>query len=72
MPRAKGQRIWVAVRVWRGFISDVRAFREREFAVRQERSWRRGMNPDYDETAVSEVGIDAARMPARIQRASRR
>ncbi len=64
MPEATDEKIWVAVRSQRGFISDVRAFRERRRALRQEKSWRRRMNPDYDETGVAEVRIDAARGPA--------
>lgn len=64
MLKVRDQRIWVVVRVQRGFVSDIRAFREREFALRQERSWRRRMNRDYDETGVSEVSVNAARMPA--------
>ena len=65
MTKARGQRIWVAIRVQRGFISDIRAFREKGLAFREERSWRRLMNPDYDETGVAEVYINTARMPSR-------
>ena len=49
--------IWVAVRVQRGFITEVKAFIEEKPARRQELSWRREMNPDYDETEVMHVYI---------------
>ena len=64
MSKERDRRIWVVVRVQRGFVSDIRAFRERELARRQERSWRRRMNRDYDETGVSEVLVNAVRMSA--------
>ena len=51
------ERIWVAVRVQRGFVSDIRAYRDEEAARRCERLWRRRMNPDYDETGVSAVRV---------------
>lgn len=51
------QWIWVAVRVQRGFVSDIRAFRHEESARRCERSWRGRMNPDYDEIGVSAVHV---------------
>ena len=65
MAKPSRQRIWVAVRVQRGFISEVKAFKEREVALRQERYWRRDMNFDYDETAVAPVTISMARLSAR-------
>ncbi len=68
MNRANGQKIWVAVRVERGFVSDIRAFREKESALRQERSWRRRMNPDYDETGLAEVRVRIAKTPGRLRR----
>jgi hypothetical protein len=49
--------IWVAVRVQRGFVSDICAFDDEKAACRRESSWRRCMNPDYDETAVSHVHV---------------
>jgi len=64
MRNASNQKIWVAVRVWRGFVYDIRAYQDEESARWQERSWRRRMNPDYDETGVSEVLVTAQRMPA--------
>lgn len=57
MSNMLNQRIWVAVRVQRGFVSDIRAYRDEESARRCERSWRRRMNPDYDETGVSAVRV---------------
>ena len=48
---------WVAVRVQRGFISDIRAYKEKAAAQTQERLWRKSMNPDYDDTAVREVRL---------------
>ena len=64
MLKARDQKIWVVVRVQRGFVSDIRAFRERELARRQERLWRRRMNRDYDETGISEVIVNTAAIPA--------
>jgi len=57
MSNTMNQRIWVAVRVQRGFVTDIRAYRDEESARRCERSWRRRMNPDYDETGVSAVRV---------------
>jgi len=51
--------IWVAVRVQRGFVSDIHAFGDERAARQREASWRRRMNPDYDETAVSHVHVSA-------------
>lgn len=57
MSNMLNQRIWIAVRVQRGFVSDIRAYRDEESARRCERAWRRRMNPDYDETGVSAVRV---------------
>jgi hypothetical protein len=65
MSETRNQRIWVAVRVQRGFVSDIRAYRDEASARSRERSWRRQMNPDYDETGVSAVRINKGRAPAR-------
>jgi len=70
MTKARHQKIWVAVHVQRGFVSDIRAFREKEPARRQERSWRRQMNPDYDETGIAEVCVRTARTSARSRDSS--
>ncbi len=57
MSNRNNQRIWVTVRVQRGFVTDIRAYSDEQSARRCERSWRRGMNPDYDETGVSAVRV---------------
>ena len=57
MRNTKDETIWVAVRVQRGFVSDVRAYRNERSARQRESSWRRQMNPDYDETSVSNVRL---------------
>jgi hypothetical protein len=54
-------RIWVAVRVQRGFVTDIRAYRDPAPARRTERRWRQMMNPDYDETGLACVAVDAGR-----------
>jgi len=48
-------KIWVAVRVQRGFISDARTFKKEHDARRQETAWQSNMNPDYDEVDVFET-----------------
>jgi hypothetical protein len=58
------QKVWVAVRVQRGFITDVRAYRDPASARRTERGWRRRMNPDYDETTLSCVVVNTGRRTA--------
>ena len=50
--------IWVAVHVERGFVSEIRAYPEKEAAKRQERAWRQKMNRDYDETALAGVRLE--------------
>ena len=55
--KINNNRVWVAVYVWRGFVGDIQAFEDEKEARRQERSWRRQMNPTYDETAVEHVQI---------------
>jgi len=44
--------MWIAVKVERGFPDEVRGFRRKSDAERQELKWRKKMNPDYDETGV--------------------
>jgi len=51
------ERIWVVVRVQRGFVSDVKAYHDEKSARRCERSWRGRMNPDYDEVGVCEIQV---------------
>ena len=55
------QPVWVAVRVQRGFVTDMRAYRDEKSARRCERSWRHQMNPDYDETDVALVCVKPRR-----------
>ena len=57
MSARENEKLWIAVYVWRGLVEDVRVYRKESSARRQERSWRRSMNPDYDETYVSEAVI---------------
>lgn len=48
------KRLWVAVKVERGFVGEARIFESIDAARRVERRWRAKCNPDYDETAVVE------------------
>jgi hypothetical protein len=57
-----GERIWVAVLVERGFVSEIEAYRDEAAARRRERSWRRQMNPDYDETGLCDVIVNESRI----------
>ena len=52
MVKTDRKTVWVAVRVWRGFINDVKVYTDEKRARRKESSWRRELNPDYDEAAV--------------------
>jgi hypothetical protein len=47
--------IWVAVKVERGFIVEVRGFLKESDAEKLKRKWRRTMNPDYDEAEVLQL-----------------
>jgi hypothetical protein len=58
MLRKDGRKLWVAVRIQRGFVSDVKAYDSEKSARRQERSWRGRLNADYDETCVSCVRVN--------------
>ena len=49
------KKIWVAVHVERGIVAEIRAYYDEKDAWHQEKSWRRKMNPDYDETAYAGV-----------------
>jgi len=46
------KKLWVAVKVERGFICKAKIFDSLDSAERTERRWRSRLNPDYDETAV--------------------
>lgn len=50
--------IWVAVKVERGFPTEAIGFHRRSAAEKQERQWRKILNPDYDETEVLPLVID--------------
>jgi hypothetical protein len=65
MRDSTGERIWVAVRVERGFVSEIEAYRDEASARRREQSWRRQMNPDYDETGLCDVVINESQMKKR-------
>ncbi len=49
---------WVAVRAWRGFPVEAKAFRKKIDANRQEQIWRRSINRDYDATEVLPLSIE--------------
>jgi hypothetical protein len=68
MRASNGERIWVAVLVERGFVSEVEAYRDEASARRREQSWRRGINPDYDETGLCDVVINESRVKHRSRR----
>jgi hypothetical protein len=57
MKQEEGPVYWVAVRVWRGFPVEAKAFRKKTHANKQERIWRGTINPDYDETQVLPLSI---------------
>jgi hypothetical protein len=57
MKQEESPRYWVAVRVWRGFPVEAKAFRKKIDANRQDRIWRKTINPDYDETEVLPLSI---------------
>jgi|BioPla2DNA2_1021312.scaffolds.fasta_scaffold118808_1 hypothetical protein len=63
MAKDNCEKIWVAVRVQRGFVADVRAYRDLAAARRTIRRWRQRMNPDYDETGLSSVVLNPRRCP---------
>ena len=58
MKREEGPRYWVAVRVWRGFPVEAKAFRKKIDANKQECIWRKSINPDYDETEVLPLSVE--------------
>jgi hypothetical protein len=62
MQASTGERIWVAVLVEHGFVSEIEAYRDEALARHREQSWRRRMNPDYDETGLCDVIINESRM----------
>ena len=52
--------LWVAVLIERGFPSEAKCFQDENSALRQERLWRKHINPDYDETGVLETKVELA------------
>ena len=58
MKQEESPRYWVAVRVWRGFPVEAKAFRKKIRANRQEHVWRGTINPDYDETEVLPLSFE--------------
>ena len=52
MKQNKRHKIWVAVRVERGFPVEAKGFLKKSSAIKMEKTWRIRMNPDYDETDV--------------------
>jgi len=57
--------IWVTVHVERGFVSEICAYHEENAARRKERSWRRKINTEYDDTACEQVAITERTRPTR-------
>lgn len=58
MAKLTAKKIWVLVRIQRGFVSEVRGYMRKASALRQERIWRRFNNPDYDDTALSAMVLN--------------
>jgi hypothetical protein len=58
---SNSKRLWVAVKVERGFVGEARIFESFDAAKRTERKWRANLNPDYDEAAVVEGHIARSR-----------
>ena len=52
--KSDAKRLWVAVKVERGFVKEAKIFESIDAARRTERKWRANLNPDYDEAAVVE------------------
>ena len=61
------KRLWVAVKVVRGFVEQARIFETFDAAKRTERKWRVNLNPDYDEAAVVE-GLIMPQVPGSHRR----
>lgn len=57
MAKVKNQKIWVTIRVARGFPVEAKGYRKKVSAEKQELLWRKNINMDYDETGVLEVCI---------------
>jgi len=48
-------KLWVAVKVWRGFPAELKAFYTEKAALKQEKIWRKQMNLEYDETGIFKI-----------------
>lgn len=51
------KKVWVTIKVERGFIDQAKVFESLAAARRTERSWRQRFNPDYDEIPVVESSV---------------
>jgi hypothetical protein len=49
-------KLWVAVKVKRGFICQAKVYESFDVAQRTLHKWRLRLNPDYDEAAVIKAG----------------
>jgi hypothetical protein len=58
MRQEESRRYWVAIRVWRGFPVEAKAFRKKIHANRQENIWRGAINLDYDDTEVLPLSFE--------------
>ncbi|MDY6864233.1 MAG: hypothetical protein SV062_14765 [Thermodesulfobacteriota bacterium] len=58
MTYRKRMKVWVAVRVERGFPAEVKGYLQKTSAEKQERLWRRKINLDYDDTDVFDIIIE--------------
>jgi len=54
------KKMWVLVRIQRGFVSEVRGYMRKSSALRQERIWRKFNNPDYDDTSLSAMELNGS------------
>jgi hypothetical protein len=50
-----GKKLWVAIRVERGFICKAKIYESLAPARRAVRRWKSRLNPDYDEASVIEA-----------------
>lgn len=66
------QTVWVAVRVQRGFVAEVRGFADEVSARRRERYWRCRMNPDYDDTGISSILVEPLAPPSARRRCQKK
>jgi hypothetical protein len=61
MKTTSDTRLFVAVNVFRGVVSDVQAFQDEEPAQRRAKYWQRSANPDHDTIGVWEVAVHPSR-----------